>query len=559
MQVVVPCLDHISFELNILDKNGKTVSAYDANQTEGKTGVWIRVGVTDPFGLNDLESVAASVTDSKGVMIIDSQIMSLESLGASFYSGTYVFNSTFPVGTYSALPRIRDMSGNTYYISRLFSISYFYELHFNLADEDAKPLSEANYTISSDQIVYTQGRTNASGWAVQRLPSSDVVGTYAITVLWKNAKLTAFSGLNISGPMTLHFKINVFEVTARCVLYGVPLSGASIQLLANSTEVANAVTELDGSGTFHQIPPGQYVLRVKYMSYQYETTILVEKSYEILVALEIPYLGRIPYAIMALAAISAVVVFVKRKRKLYSAPISILDSLVEGGLPSSATIMILGPSASGKTVLLQNLMNESLEKGRHCVFIATMQFPSEIRKEMKAIGFDISKAEKAESLAFIDCYSAAAGQASIEKYSVSSITDLTRLGTQLSTCLENFGKETDVFLDSLAPWIAALRPEFIVSFLHATGAKVKAGNGKFYFTVGTSVDTEFLTKIEEASDGVMELAISESEKEPRRKLAIRKVRGRKHSRRWLDFSIIEGKGIVFRVRGKTMADHRKGG
>jgi KaiC/GvpD/RAD55 family RecA-like ATPase len=215
-------------------------------------------------------------------------------------------------------------------------------------------------------------------------------------------------------------------------------------------------------------------------------------------------------------------------------------------------MMILGPSASGKTVLLESLMYASLKKNRSCVFVATMQFPSEIRKEMMGLAFDINQPEKSGKLAFIDCYSAAAGKPSEEKYSVPSTTDLTRLGTELSTCLESLGLGTDVFLDSIAPWVSTLKPEYIVSFLHATGAKVKAGNGRFYFTVGTGVEKDVMTKIEEESDGILELAISQTDKETRRKLAIRKIRGRKHVSGWISFSIVDGKGIVLLVRGKLI-------
>jgi len=556
-QVVIPCVDHVSPDIAVFDKDGNPVSTFNANLTGAQAGVWVKVSVVNPFGLYDLTTTTLSVTDRTGTKIVDSQPMSLESSGASFYSGTYVLNTSFPVGVYSAVAKIVDSSGNTYQVSKGFSISYTYLLQFNLADEDNRPLSDANYTISSDSAVYALGSVDTSGWAAQQLPSSDIVGKYQITIFWKATQLTVLSELNLSGATTLNLKVSVYRVAVRYVLYGIPLSRASVYLLRNSTVIAKAVTEIDGSAVFDQIPPGDYVAKVNYMSYQYETSILVEKSHETLVALEIPYLGRIPYAAVSVAALAVVAVFVRRKRKLYPATINVLDDLIEGGLPQAATIMIMGPSAAGKTVLLENLMYASLDRRRPCVFVTTMQFPSEIRKEAKALGFDTEPHEKEGRLVFVDCYSAAAGQASEEKYSVPSITDLTRLGTELSACLGSLGKGTEVFLDSLAPWVAALKSEFIVSFLHATGAKVKAGDGRFFFAVGTSVEKEFLTKVDEASDGVIELTISEKQKEPRRKLTIRKIRGRKHSTRPVDFSIVEGRGIVFYIRGRSVEGPRR--
>ncbi len=556
-QVVVPCVDHISTDFSVVDQYGNSVSAFNANQTGEKTGVWIRLAAVNPFGLYDFKSVTVGVTNSTGAAIIDNKAMFLQSSESSFYSGTYVFNTSFPVGTYSAVVTILDQSGNAYHVSRTFLISYFYVLQFRLADEEKAPLLEANYTISSNSIVYAAGRTNASGWATEQLPSSEVVGAYDIVILWKDTRLDVASAMNLIRPTTLHLTPSVYRVKVRCVVYGVPLSGISVHLSSDSNIVADATTGIDGSATFYQIPSGEYVITVNYLSYQHQTRILVEESYETLIALEIPYLGRIPYLAMLVAAIVAIGVFFKRRRKLHTANVSVLDSLVEGGLPPSATIMILGASASGKTILAETLMHASLSRGKPCVFVATMQFPSEIRKEMSGLGLEVGEYEKNRRAAFVDCYSAAAGKVSDESYSVPSITDLTRLGTELSKCLESFGSGTELFLDSLAPWVAALKPEFIVSFLHATGAKVKAEQGRFYFTVGTSIDKELLTKIDEASDGVIELRIMETEREPRRRLRIRKVRGRKHSTRWLDFSIAEGKGIVFHVRGAVLRNPRK--
>jgi KaiC/GvpD/RAD55 family RecA-like ATPase len=334
------------------------------------------------------------------------------------------------------------------------------------------------------------------------------------------------------------------------VLYGIPLSGASMSLVANSCVVDSAVTGLDGTAALDQVPKGNYSVRVIYMSYHYETQVFIDKSFETLVAVEVPYLGKLPYVAMLVAGISAVALVIRRVRRPRDVTIEVLDDIVVGRLPQAATVMILGSAASGKTTLLETLMHTSLNKERSCVFITTMQFPSQIRDEMNALGLDVTRYEKEGRLEFIDCYSAAAGQASKERYSVTSVTDLTRLGTELSMCLHSLGKETDVFLDSLGPWTLAIKSELIVSFVHATGAKIKTHDGGFYFTLGAGVDPELVNKLDEASDIVIELTIVESERIPR-KLMIRKVRGRKHSSRRLDFSIIKGKGIVLHLRGKV--------
>jgi KaiC/GvpD/RAD55 family RecA-like ATPase len=92
-----------------------------------------------------------------------------------------------------------------------------------------------------------------------------------------------------------------------------------------------------------------------------------------------------------------------------------------------------------------------------------------------------------------------------------------------------------------------LKTDYILSFTHAAIAKVKGYNGRFYFTVGTSVEKEILMKLEETSDCVIEMQVYEEGGVQKRRLRVKKVRGRKHIERWIPFSIEPGRGIVFHV------------
>jgi KaiC/GvpD/RAD55 family RecA-like ATPase len=166
---------------------------------------------------------------------------------------------------------------------------------------------------------------------------------------------------------------------------------------------------------------------------------------------------------------------------------------------------------------------------------------------MKSMGMDTGDHEIRGKLIFIDCYSSLSGAASKEKRFVGSITDLTSLGIQITRSIEEIGGTTDVYFDALTPLFAALRPEYVLNFLQSVGAKVKSYNGGLCTIIGTSVEKETLTRVEEVSDCVIETQLSEGRTGQRRRLRIKKLRGHPYDDAWTRF-IITDQGITFYTR-----------
>jgi len=154
----------------------------------------------------------------------------------------------------------------------------------------------------------------------------------------------------------------------------------------------------------------------------------------------------------------------------------------------------------------------------------------------------------------IDAYSALGGGASTEEFSVNSHTDLTHMGMIISKSLETAGNGADVYIDSLNPLINVLRIDYLINFLQTMAARVKANNGRLCITVGTGIEERDLTKLEESADCVIETQLQESGGGQRRRLRIKKVRGKPYSDRWTRFRVEEGKGIIF-LTHKKVADH----
>lgn len=251
--------------------------------------------------------------------------------------------------------------------------------------------------------------------------------------------------------------------------------------------------------------------------------------------------------IILTSSLLALNLFRKRKKGFREYDFEYFYKMAGGDILSSSSVMISGLPGSGKTVMLTHFLIKSLRSGKPCIFIANLDFPSNLREYLKGFEPDLEKYEKSSKLIFIDGYSASGGKESSEKHQISSMGDLTGLGVQLSSCLEELGQDTDVFLDSITPLFTMLRDEYIANFIHSVGAKTKGVNGRFFYTTGSAVGRKGLNAIEAVCDSVIELSSTDEAGEYQRKIRIKKMR-RKHFERWTDFRVDGDKGIMFRTR-----------
>lgn len=231
--------------------------------------------------------------------------------------------------------------------------------------------------------------------------------------------------------------------------------------------------------------------------------------------------------------------------------IGIFDALAGGDI-SGVSVMIVGDAGSGKSVLCQQLVNTYLKQGKPCIYITYDCFPNEIRENMKALGWDTSEYEQNETFLFIDCYSSIAGVPSREKHNVKQPFALSELGIAMSTTIENLKqKSTRIFLDSTVPLFTRLNPAKVVEFLQDRSAQIKGENGVFLFTIGKeTVEHGLIRRLEEIVDCIIELEVHEEKGEPKRKMRIKKLRGRNFINEWISFKIEQKKGLVLSIPKK---------
>jgi KaiC/GvpD/RAD55 family RecA-like ATPase len=248
---------------------------------------------------------------------------------------------------------------------------------------------------------------------------------------------------------------------------------------------------------------------------------------------------------LGVAGLATGAVYLRRRRtKEYLAPFSFFEQMTGGEVPGGSMVTVEGNTGAGKTTLCSEVMYEDLKRGRPCIYVAADDFPDRIRDQMRNLGIDVGGYEKSGILSFVDCYSAEAGRIPTEKFSVSSVGDLTTLGVKISSALQD-QKGTCLYLDSLSPFVPRAKPESIVSFVHAIGAKVRGLDGKAFFTMSTGSDETIQRQMEDMADCVIQMEAFEEKDVRRRRLRIRKFRNRRHQEGWATFTIEDGKGIIF--------------
>lgn len=552
-QVVLPCVDHVTVRVSASNGGSLLRNFFSLNTSLGSMNVSFIANVTNPFGVQDLKGASLTLINATGGLEASYKAMKLKRVGAAMYTATYELNKTLREGVYRATVNASDQSGNMFWSEDTYWVTPFYPAALRFLDDEKVALAWANYTVVNLRTGLSfSGVANASGLAAVLLPSSSVVGGYNVSVGYCNRTFSQLFQVS-EGGVVLDVPLPLYRVEVKAMLYFIPLPNASVKLQGEGGVVFQGRTGWNGTCVFHRVPGGRYRAVVAFAGGLGSAELDVKGGVKTTVRVGSLYLYVALAGLITLAAASFTMILVRKRRMFVEKPFTFINKLVDGGLPYAATVMVTGPPASGKTSFLNGLAQQSLKDGRKCLYIANIDFPSRVREHLTGLGIDVKEYEKRGLLCFVDCYSGVAGQESKERHHVDSPNDVTRLGVEISACLEEMGKETDVYYDSLSTVVTALKPDQVVSFIHATGAKVKGFGGRFCFTVGSDVQPGILSRVDEMVDCVLELRMEEIERETVRMMRVKKVRGRGHSTRWVMFDV-QKKGVVFlaerRLAGK---------
>ncbi len=213
-----------------------------------------------------------------------------------------------------------------------------------------------------------------------------------------------------------------------------------------------------------------------------------------------------------------------------------LDAMLGGGLPSGYSLLVAGPSGSGKSVLAAAFLAEGARCGETGIVLAFEQNPNHSRN--RVVADLISRGQ-------VSLVDSRAPDLSIDEIVYLLLREIGRSGA------------TRVVIDSLSGFELALAPTFRDDFRESLARLVNALAGVGVTVLMTSELEDRYTDLRFSpygaafmTDAIIVQRYIEVDSRLRRVMAVVKVRGMAHSDELREFSI-NGQGIVI---GKILAD-----
>jgi KaiC/GvpD/RAD55 family RecA-like ATPase len=224
-----------------------------------------------------------------------------------------------------------------------------------------------------------------------------------------------------------------------------------------------------------------------------------------------------------------------------------LDELIEGGFPKNSRVLVSGGTGSGKSIFcLQYLMNGALTCGDRGVYVSLEEPLHEVRKNVLSFGWDLSKLEKEGKLVLIDAITSRLDLLDPEKWSVgNSMQNVVGIIDDVTAAVEAISAKRLV-IDSIPGIGLFTPPETLRAVLMRINTFLRNLDSTTLMTTETVEGASGLSRfgVEEfLATGIVSLTLESRGNEFKRKIAIRKMRGVKHSLKEFELLITE-RGIV---------------
>jgi len=535
--------------IRIADASGKTSTIFPWNDTT-PVQLLAEVAVEEPFQGINVRNVSLSVTNSSGSSLMSNVPMNLTSRVEYPFRLNYTLRLAVPGGRFNVTASVVDITGRGFVASREVLITPFHTLIVVLVDSQKRPVPDLDVSISVNGQLIERMTTNSSGIGVLRVPSSKVVGPLILEVR-HNLTLVLTDQIQSESDSALQLAVPLYDwnIAVSFETLKLPISDALVGLYLNGTLIASSVTDANGIAHFVSVPLASYEVTVtsRFASGRFQNVTHVPESMNAM--LEVSVLPGIPEStLLILAALAVFVVFgviAVRREKARTRRFKHVAELLGGRIPESSVVMIVGPSGAGKSLLLNNILADSLELNRPCVYITNSELPSKIKEQLSRLGVNVRASENESKLRFIDAYSSGAGAVSVEKHSIASLSDLTALGIEITRSTDELGIRADVFLDSITPVISSGDSGRALNFIRHHGARTTKSGGNFVYVATTTLEPALLGRFEEASDCVLQVEKALGAGKIRGRLLVKKARGLEHEHDWVGFQITPKGRIEF--------------
>ena len=527
--------------LKVTDAAGRASTIFPENDTK-MAGLIARVSIEDPFRGVNVRTALLTVTNSSGFPVLKNVPMNLTSQTETPFRLEYALPIVIPSGHFNFTVGVGDVAQRVFTMSTHITVTTFHTLIILLLDSKREPLPGVNISLFAGDQLTGEAQTDSTGMAVSRVPSSVDAGPISLRAK-KNGLVILSRVISVQSNSTLQLEapLHDWNVAVRLQLLRIPVPGAEVSLYLNGTSIASGSSDQNGMAHFASVPLGSYEVRVASLIGVRHFANVTHSTDQSATALELPILSEIPTStLLAIAGVAIVAIFgawAVRRRRTRTRSYKQVAELLGGTIPERAVMMVVGASGSGKSLLMMNILADSLQLGRRCVYVSNSELPSKIRDQLTRIGVNVRDNEHESKLRFIDAYSGETGTRSSEMHTVSSPRDLTALGIQITTCIEELAGTADVFIDSLTPIMESGGPARGLEFVQYYGARTTKSGGTFVYATTATIEHELLSRLEEASDCVIQIEKVSGRGRIRGRLLVKKARGLEHERDWVGFKI----------------------
>jgi KaiC domain protein len=212
-----------------------------------------------------------------------------------------------------------------------------------------------------------------------------------------------------------------------------------------------------------------------------------------------------------------------------------LDEMLEGGLPKSHTVVVMGSFGTGKTTFGLQFVSEGLRQGERGIYITLEEDERSIIDDAKSFGWDLKPAVDAKKLVIV------------KLEPTDAKTTISRIKSELPEFVKSFGA-TRIVIDSISLLNMLFETEHDKrTNLFNLAQMIKKTGATCLMTAEVKDDNPMASRdglIEYIADGVISLRYDEPKERSEIQLTLRIVKMRRinHSRRVKPYSITN-KGI----------------
>ncbi len=227
-----------------------------------------------------------------------------------------------------------------------------------------------------------------------------------------------------------------------------------------------------------------------------------------------------------------------------------LDDLIEGGFPRGTTVLVTGPTGSGKTTFAAQFVYKGAELYDEPGVIVTLEERAQdLRREMMNFGWDVRRLEEEGKIAIVDGVSSAVGLPSEERFALEEGLNIEGFLRYVYRVVKTLNAKRLV-VDSIPSIAIRLREEHNIRevLLKLNTILLEMGVTTILTTEAEDPKNGRLSRygIEEyVARGVILLDFIEKDVELKRYLLIRKMRETRHAMKKYPFEITEDGIVVY--------------